>query len=405
MDRPLAGIKVVELSTFVAASSVGRLLADMGADVVKIERREGDNWRRSSINIVPARFSDEENPIFDIYNAGKKLLSLDIKTEDGQAVFHKLLKDADVFVTNNRDQALKRLHCTYEELKEKYPRLIYAQVTGFGAKGPCAEIPAYDNTAFWARSGFLADSAVIGENGDYNPVFPPRAVGDTVLSYLLLAEINAALLQRTQTGCGQRVEASLYHTGIFTTGTMQISNQKPWGNKYPTTRPYHAVPSGFYRCKDGEYIYIAVGDLRKIIEQLTTAIGKPEMKDDPRFVDWKTMKDHCVEIYELFQAEFLKKDADEWVQLGKELDFAVMKMFHYGDAFQDEQALANDFVEQVTFANGRTDFMPRSPIHMESITDLKTVPAGKPGADNEAVLRSLGYTDAEIQAFKEKNVI
>ena len=136
MSKPLSGVKVVELATFVAGPVTGRLLADLGAEVIKVERPDGDAWRITGVSYKPDRFSDDENPVFDIYNAGKKHIALNLKSGEGMEAFHKLLAEADVFVTNTRPKALKRLGLSYEDLKERYPGLIYAILLGYGEEGP-----------------------------------------------------------------------------------------------------------------------------------------------------------------------------------------------------------------------------------------------------------------------------
>jgi crotonobetainyl-CoA:carnitine CoA-transferase CaiB-like acyl-CoA transferase len=136
MSKPLAGVKVVELATFVAGPVSARLLADLGAEVIKVERPEGDAWRATGVSYLPNRFSKDENPVFDIYNAGKKHVALNLKTPEGMEAFHRLLADADVFITNTRPRALKRLGLSYEDIKEKYPSLVYGILLGYGEEGP-----------------------------------------------------------------------------------------------------------------------------------------------------------------------------------------------------------------------------------------------------------------------------
>ncbi len=154
MKKPLSGIKVLELADYVSAPVCCRLLADLGAEVIKIERNTGNVWRVTGKNYVPTRFTDEENPVYDIYNTGKKHITLDLKTEEGMKICKELLATSDVFVTNNRLAALKRLGLSYEDIKDEFPRLIYAIGLGYGEKGPSAEDPAYDQTAFGLETGF-----------------------------------------------------------------------------------------------------------------------------------------------------------------------------------------------------------------------------------------------------------
>ena len=405
MDKPLQGIKVLDLSTFVAAPVTGRLLSDLGAKVVKIESPSGDMWRKTGVSYLPSRFSIDENPVFDIYNTGKKMISVNLKTEDGMKIFKRLLADADVFVTNNREKALRRLGISYEDLKNEFPKLIYAQVTGFGPKGPDADIPAFDTTAFWSRTGFMRDMAVVGEDGSYNPTYPPSGVGDTVTAYVLVTEVLAALLQREKSGKGQRVESCLFHTGIFTMGTMLITNQKPWGRKFPWKRMYHSLPGGYYKCKDGEYIFIATGMVTVLMDQMSRAIGRPELAADPKFSTSEARNENREELYRIFCDAFLTKTSDEWLAIAKELDFAATKYASYSDLAYDEQARANGYIEDVEFRTGRIDCMPRSPFHMEMLGELETVPAPHLGGNTDEVLRDAGFSEEEIASFKENGVI
>ena len=280
MSKPLEGYTVVEMSTFVAGPVTARLLADLGATVIKVERPEGDAWRETGISYLPLRFSHEENPVFDIYNAGKQHIALNAKNPQGMEVLLKLLEKADVFVTNTRPGALKRLGLDYETLKTRFPRLVYAILLGYGEKGSDAEMPAFDTSAFWARSGFLRDLALRRE--DYAPVQPPYSMGDTVSGYLLVAEVCAALLRRERTGQGDLVKSSLLHNSIFTMGTMAITSQPPFGRVYPEDRPGWSAPCGDYQCADGEWVFLS-GYTAAMYPVLYKLIGREDLETDPRF--------------------------------------------------------------------------------------------------------------------------
>lgn len=404
MEKPLQGLRVVDLSTFVAAPCTGRLLADLGAEVIKIERAEGDTWRYTTISYLPTRFSHEENPGFAIYNSGKKFVTLNLKTEEGKEIFGKLLDTADVFVTNTRKPALKRLGIDYDSVKEQHPRLIYAMVTGYGDKGPDAGLPAFDTTSFWSRCGMPRDMVVKEEGQKFQPFYPPAGVGDTVSAFQLTMQINAALYQREKTGKGQFVEASLFHNGIFTFGSMVIANQRPFGRQYPTTRVGHSCPGGFYECSDGEFVYIGTSKVNDLLGQMARATGRMDVLEDERFSTLAKMRENKEALYALFKEEFLKKTSFEWERIAKEQDFALSRMRSFSDVCEDEQAWANDFLEHVEFQNGNVDVMPSSPIHMETVEGLKTSVPGLPGCDNEEVLKGLGYTDEQIAALSEKGV-
>ena len=389
MNKPLSGIKVLELATFVAAPVTARLLGDLGATVIKVERPEGDDWRNNGINWHPDRYSQDENPVFDIYNSGKKHISLNLKTPEGIEVFHKLLAQTDIFVTNVRPVALGRLGLTYEQLKDRYPSLIYAIVLGYGEKGPDAAKPAFDTTAFWSKSGFTRDLSPLNEH--YAPVTCPSGVGDTVTGMLLMGEICAALYRRSQTGLGDFVRSTLYHNGIFAMGTMGIITQRPYGRNYPLPRA-HKSPSadGYYQTGDNDWVFFASSGLEK------NYTGLHKILDFPDDFDRRTA---TPTYYEVLRDAFLRKTCPELLKLAEEADIPLVRINHFQDPGEDEQAWANGFVEHVTAASGRSNIMPSSPIEMDSVGPLKTIPAPRAGHDTTAVLKELGYTDEAIAAM------
>lgn len=402
MSKPLEGIRVLELTTYVAAPCCGRLLSDMGASVIKIERASGDAWRQTSKSFGTV-FTDDANPVFDIYNSGKQFIDLNLKTPEGMEVFHKLLKDTDVFITNTRPKALRKLGISYEDLKDRYPGLIYAIVLGYGEQGPDKDLPAFDTTAFWSSSGFLRDQSLVTDS--YMPINPPSSAGDTVTSFLLLSEVCAALYNKARTGKGDYVRSGLYHNGIFTMGTMEIMCQKPWGRKFPQTRIEAGVPGGMYCCSDNEWIFIALAYAPAYMRPLCQAIGRPELVDNPMFATVASRRQNRDAIYAIFRDAFMEHPCSYWLEKAKEYDLPMVRMKQYQDVTTDEQAWANGYLEEVTFRNGMTATMPRSPISMNSVGELKTTCAPHIGADTEAVLRWLGYNEEEIEAMKKAGAI
>jgi len=401
MSKPLEGYKVVDLTTFVAAPVCARLLADLGAEVIKVEHPAGDGWREFGINYNP-RFNEDENPVFDIYNTGKKCISLNLKNPAAKEVMWKLLEEADVFVTNTRPDALKRLGFSYEDVKDRCPKLVYAIVLGFGEEGPDAAKPAFDTSAFWARSGFLRDMSPMNEC--YEPISPPSSVGDTVTGLNLLSQICAALIGREKSGKGDYVRAGLFHTGIFACGTMQIISQKPWGNQYPRTRVQVGPPGGCYKTLDNEWVFIANGQMSVALPKMFRMIGRPELIETG-YLDTAYRNAHKEELYNIFKAAYASKTLAEWVALGKEYDLPLVPMTHFADLCDDEQAWANGYVEHMACPNGETVVMPNSPIRMDSVGELKSVPAPKLGTHTADVLAGLGYTPEQIAKMEEDGAI
>ena len=208
--KPMEGIKVIELSTMLAGPMTARVLAEWGADVIKVETLNGDAWRKQAgTTLSPC--TETANPNFDVQNLNKRFVSLNLRTEAGHAAMMKLLETADVFVTNFREQALEGMGLAYEQLKDRFPRLVHAAVLGYGSEGPDKDRPGYDYTTFFSRTGMMADLPPAGAG----PLVPIGGIGDHSVAVAMLGGIAAALFRRERTGLGDKVDVSLYQSGIF----------------------------------------------------------------------------------------------------------------------------------------------------------------------------------------------
>lgn len=391
MEKPLQGIRVIELATFVAAPTTGRLLADMGAEVIKIEQPQGDGWRDTGYKI--GYFSRKHNPVFDLYNSGKKHISINVKTKAGMEALHRLLEGADIFITNLRTNALQRAGLSYEQLKEKYPKLVYGLMLGFGEKGPDADLPAFDTTAFWSRGGFLRSL----NDAEYDvPVTAPAGIGDAFTGYLLLSEVLAALLRRNRDGQGELVKAGLYHNAVYGMGTMNIVTQDPDPTPRPIARKDGPVHMGAFCCADGEWIYFIKGSVKEYDKKIATILGLEELLSDPCYATSSAIEANHKQLYPMFRDAFMKQSSTYWLEKLHEIDVGAVRMVRFSDVSKDEQAWANDYLEYVQFPDGVAGVMPTSPLEMESLGKVATTPAPMVGHDTVAVLKDLGYTDEEI---------
>ncbi len=399
MKKPLEGCVVIDLTTFVAAPAAGRLLADLGARVIKIEPPKGDGWRDTGIGLGKKRFSQTENPIFDLYNNGKDLISLNLKSEAGMAVMHQLLEKADVFITNNRPASLGRMGLDYETLHKKYPCLIYGIVLGYGENGPDAQMKAFDTTAFWARTGFLRDQAIVMPDGQYDPVNYPSSVGDSYTGSVLTMQILAAMLQRQQTGEGQMVSATLYHVGMFAMATMIVKHQYEGSPVVPNTRAEVNPGAGGYMCADGQWIF-HTGDIMLIFR----LAGRTELCEDPRLINgnWANNREFLLQS---MRECFLTKTRDQWLEELKPYDVPNVKLAHFADAANDPQAWANDFVREVTYPTGYTHKVPTSPLEMEHLKIRELDTTKQVGQDTAKVLAELGYTAQQIAQMNESGAV
>ena len=398
-NQPLEGLKVVELGTHFAVPSVSRILADWGAEVVKVESLTGDAWRIVGRN-QKCPVVDEENPFFTVPNANKQFLALNLKDEEGKAALIKLIGGADIFVSNMRLPALKKLGFSYDELKEKFPSLIYVHFSGFGYEGPDAALPGFDSVAFWARSGAMLDWGVEGNF----PFLAPTGAGDAMVGSILCAGVLAAVIGREKTGKGTFVSSSLMGSSIWYNNAAVVSTQ--YGNKFPKDKDHPANPFGWqYQCSDGEWLMIGVVDYADAYRKIMPLMGHEDLVGDERFNTISAVQQHLDEFMPILRAGFMTDTRDNWVRRISELNIVIGKIGHLSELAHDEQAIANRFVVPVTFPSGKTVQMPTVPVQFSAyeVGDAYA-PTGSIGRDDDKILASIGYSAEEIAALKEKGV-
>lgn len=399
--KPLEGIRVVELANYVAAPIVCRIAADLGAEVIKIEGRGGDTWRTTAAGHT--KTGPDEIPLFDIFNVGKKSLSLNMKTEEGKEIFFKLLEGADVLVTNTRNQSLVKLGVDYESIKERFPRLIYATLTGYGYEGPDCNAPGFDNIAFWSRSGFSADMTIDGP-GSY-PVNSRMAMGDTLAGTALFGGVMTALYQREKTGKGDFVTMSLYNAGIWMAGGCLMVAQEPYAHQFPEKRNFGSATNLAYRCADGEWVRCTIFEYDRYADKFFNALGVADQVAAFGVTDMKSMNAHADDLVPLFEKVFITKPSAEWLKMFAELDIVSGRINHFADVLKDEQAWANQYLQTYKCVNGAERVIPTCPVRLGSQGAL---PLGDPfsyGEHNRSVLADLGYTDEQIDDIIAKGAL
>lgn len=402
---PLAGIKVLDLSNFLAASTAGRVMAEWGADVIKIEPPAGDTYRNNGpyMGIPIYDRGRKGNPSYDNENGNKKWVAINLKDPDGNKVFHRLLAKADVLITNYREGALRKLNISYDDLKEQYPRLVYGTILGYGPKGPLKDKPGFDYTAFYARSGLMADAAPRGEDL-LNTV---AGLGDHFSAISLVAGINAALLERDRTGKGNLVQASLFQAGTFalSSGYLSAYSGKPW----PRTRlePNNST-SNTYRCKDGEWFYLAATAYDVLWPKVAEKVlNRPDLATDPRFATRKAVEDQGTmeEQVRIMDEIFATKTYAEWAKIMTDADIAFEKAQHFTEVVKDPQALDNEYIFYHTYSNGKKAPFAHAPARIGNEQWPEFEPAKLTGTDTEAILLDLGYSKEEIAKLMKKGSI
>ena len=402
MNMPLAGVKVVELATVVAAPTTSRMLCAYGAEVVKVETLYGDEMRRAGkTELTP--YEDYKNPLFTVHNSNKRLTSINFKDPEGKAALLKLIGEADVFITNVREASLRRSGLDYDTLRESFPQLIYAHFSGFGPKGPVASNPGFDSTGFWLRSGPMADWQVEGSF----PLVPTYAFGDMATSSVLLSGILMALLGREKTGCGTKVETSLFASGIWcnSVGVVETQFERRHLNPDPF-RPADPFDTT-YKCADGKWIGVYVNEYKKDKAKLAKLLGMEDILEDPRYDDIATLAESgvIVEAVKRCNEIFLTRTSAEWRELLSANSVSCEVMQSTCDVSRDSQAIENHYVEELEFADGLKVMMPCPPVHFSEYTRRPYEPTGEIGKDTDAVFASLGYSGEEIARLREKGAI
>lgn len=399
---PLKGIRVVELGTHVAIPSAARIMADFGAEVIKVEAPYGDGWRFPGPEFsMPAE--DDENPLFTMQNANKKLLSVNIKSPAGVEVLDKLIAKADIFFTSVRMQALKKVGLDYETLHQRYPALIYCHNTGYGYQGEESWRPGFDQATFWSRTGACCDWVEAGGS----PLKPSLAFGDLATGAQLLSGTLIALLGRQKDGLGTLVSTSLMGCGIWYNGNAIVSAQERYQNPYPESRSNPKNPfTGFYQASDGEWFtivaFVAAGGFQGLLKKMFPVL---------RIDDWLKELEAGVfsrtneEITARVRSEIRKKPSQAWYRILKEADITFEPCAHFKDVSKDPQAWANGYFTNVTFQNGNSAILPQIPIQFSQY-DRKPVQAmGIVGADTVEILLKAGYTEQEVKDLLDSGAV
>lgn len=393
--RPLEGIKVVELGSYIAIPKTARMMADWGAEVIKVEPPSGEAWRivGKSWNFP---YEPDNNPFFQPENANKKSIALDLKRSDGKQVLHKLLETADVFLTNTRAKGLKKLGLDYEAIKARYPRLIYAQFSGYGETGPAKDEPGFDTAAFWARSGLLIEWGAEG-----TPPFKPQpGFGDSACASAILSGVLAALLARARTNKGEYLQSSLYATALWYNSNGVIMGPKERGINFPKTKAdYPNAISPIYQTADGDWIITSSTTWDKHVKGFYKLLGLDDWLEDPYYLVLEETRKHLPEIIDRVQAAFRTKTTKEITEGLKAIDMVNARLVHPHDVTKDEQAWANDYLRELPLECGEKIVVPNTPIKFSSIETLPYELAPHLGADSRAILKELGYSEAETEGL------
>ncbi|WP_175836755.1 CaiB/BaiF CoA transferase family protein [Burkholderia anthina] len=385
-QQPLKGLKVLELSQIMAGPVCGLMLADMGADVYKVEKIPNGDDARSY-----GKASDAGTPpSFMMLNRGKQSIGIDIKSHAGKAVLLRMAGQADVLTENFRPGVIERLGLGYDVLSQLNPALIYCSITGYGRDGPLARKGGFD-LILQAFSGLIS---VTGEE-DGEPVKPGVSIADVNAGILAALGILAAYVHRLRTGLGQRVDTSLvqaslqqmywYAAAYFSRGVIA----KPSGTAHPLISPYQV-----YRCRDGR---IAIGGANEANwARIAETLGHPEWKADPRFMTPDSRLANRKALETLINEGLATDDVASWLRRFDEASVPAGPVQNVAQALEHEQSKAMRMVVEVEAPNGGTARALGLPIHFNGTTQIASRAAPRVGQDTADILRRFGFTDGEV---------
>jgi len=397
-DMPLKGVVVIEFAIHGAGCAVGKVLADWGADVIKVETPSGDVARNSGLQLnLPC--TEESNIHFEMLSGNKRSIVIDMKTETGREIMERLLAKANIFFSNFRMKALYKFGLDYESVSQRHPHIIWGHLSGYGTDGPLAGAPGFDVVSYWAKSGLLLDFT----EKDSLPNTAPFGVGDFSAGAMLAGALAACLYQQEKTGRGQKVMNSLYGHAIWTAGSLVQSTQH--GDQFPKTRKQAMSPFiNSYRCKD-EWFFCAVMDYAGKFPLLCEMIGRPELAEDPRFATLGAAQQNKPELIAIFDEWFADQPWEKVDRLLTEADIVHTKIAHFADIAEDPQAQANGYVYDFTTRTGGKDIMVSTPVKFGANEPAQHRNAPLLGEQTEEVLRELGYTETEIAAMQETGAV
>ena len=398
---PLSGIKVVEMGVFVAGPAAAAVLGDWGAEVVKIENPAGGDPIRALVSLGLALIEPDVNPALELENRNKRSVAIDVTKPQGRDVVLRMLRDADVFVSNLRAAALARAGLSYEDVKKVNPRVIYATLSGYGTRGPDKDRAAFDYAAFWARTGAMGS---LGEPGRPPPTQRP-AMGDHPAGLQLAGAVSAALFHRERSGEGQAIHLSLFQSGLWMMASdIQVAlvlgvGYVPTGRLVPNPLWNH------YQAKDGKWFHLVMPQADRFWARFCEAIGEPELAKNEEYDGTVKRMRHAKELIDKLDHVFATKKRDEWTEIFDRYELIWGPVQTVLEASRDPQALALEMYQKIPHRSGQQISLVKTPVEFSATPPAIRHGAPELGEHTEEVLLELGYGWDDIAKLRENGAL
>jgi crotonobetainyl-CoA:carnitine CoA-transferase CaiB-like acyl-CoA transferase len=401
VGTPLKGIRVVELGVWVAAPSAGALLADWGADVIKIEAPDGDPYRWVYVGGKPSANAEAPNPPFEFDNRGKRSIAVDVGHERGIEIVRSLIAGADVFITNLRPAALRKWGLDYDSLRLIHPALVMGLITGYGTIGPDADKPVYDVGAFWARTGMAASLVPPGAQ----PPLQRAGMGDHLSGMSLTAGICAALVERASTGVGQLVTTSLMRVGLYSmawdaSAVLRLNQPVPTGGDRMVSRN---PAFNLYRDSEGRWFWLLGLEGERHWPRVARAVGHPEWLEDARYSTFAARVQHALELVSTLDGIFGEHPIAHWTTVFDQHDVWWSPVLTVEEALREPQVLANGTIVEAPVAEGTARVLS-TPVDFNEEPCVPAAPCPEAGQHTEEILLELGHDWDTILELKDLGV-
>src|SRR5579863_3520738 len=397
-DNIFSGLKVVDLSSFIAGPAAAVILSDYGADVIKVEPPTGDTWRIGYK--VPPQPRSHDNYPWHLNNRNKRGLALDLKSPQAQNILERLVKWADVLIVNTPHPARKKLKLEYEDVSQWNPRLIYADLTGYGEKGPDASLPGFDITAYWARSGLLS----LTRDAGAPPTLPPTGSGDHATAVTLYSAIVTALYRRERTGKGSYVTTSLLAAGVWACAVFVQAAlcDAAFFPLHDRLKPANAALNT-YRTSDGTwFVLVATPDK---VPAVLKAMNREDILTDPRFSDPAKLAQNRPQLTAMLDEIFGSQPMSHWYEVFNGVHVPFGAVHGPQEVINDPQLRANDIIVPLEGAGEKLSSTISSPIQVHGVSKVPARRAPRIGEHNDEILEELQFDVNEIERLHASGVI